>query len=135
MSKKSDVTLCVEKVKELHTAYNTMKTAEGNKTTRNTKLYKIKRDERTITLIQHLIEQLPTDYKWEKSDRDTFILLTTLASERVTYEPIIVQEGDMIIDLLQKYDGRKDIMNKLTAACASVNCHMDFASGKVVANK
>lgn len=135
MYRKSDVALCVEKVKDLHTAYNAMKTAEGSKTTRNSKLYKIKREERTITLIQHLVEQLPADFKWDEADRDTFILLTTLASERVTHEPIVAQEGDKIIDLLQKYDRRRDLLNKLAAACASINCHLDFASGKVVANK
>lgn len=133
MAKKQDLALLKSKMDELHAAYNAMKTAEGNANTRGTKMYKIKREERTLALINHLVAALPAEYKWEDADRDTLVLLTTLASERTVYSPIEVKEGDVIIDLLQKYDGRRDLLKKMTEACEKAGLKMNFQSGKIEA--
>ena len=99
-----------------------------SKNTRGTQLYKLGRERRVLHLIGSLLTE---DVKLSDEDNDTLLLITTLASERVVRQAIEVNEGDVIMDLLQKYSDRKNVYEKIRKACDEKGLVMDFASGKI----
>ena len=122
--------LCEEKIADLKVQIAAMKTNESiSKNTRGTQLYKLGRERRVLHLINSLITQLGDNVKFSKDDMDTFILITTLASERTARSSIEVKEGDSILELLQKYADKKDIQKKLQTACEKVGLIMNFKTG------
>ena len=124
--------LCEEKIADLKSQIATMKTNETlSKNTRGTQLYKLGRERRVLHLINSLITQLGDKVKFDKDDRDTLILITTLASERAVRSSIEVKEGDSILELLQKYADKKDIQKKLQTACEKVGLVMNFKTGLI----
>lgn len=128
----SRVQLIDEKLNELKSVIAETKTADNiSKNTRSTKLYALGRDRRVLHLIRTLMEANP-DIKLDSADSDTFVLITTLAAERTVQSSVVVNEGDLILDLLQKYADKKDIATKLNKACEKAGLKMDYAVGKVV---
>ena len=128
--------LCEEKIADLKSQIAAMKTNESiSKNTRGTQLYKLGRERRVLHLINSLIAQLGDNVKFSKDDMDTFILITTLASERAERSSIEVKEGDSILELLQKYADKKDIQKKLQTACEKVGLVMNFKTGLIEAAK
>lgn len=122
--------LCEEKIADLKSQIAAMKTNESiSKNTRGTQLYKLGRDRRVLHLINSLITQVGDKVKFDKDDMDTFVLITTLAGERVERSPIEVKEGDSIQELLEKYQDKKDILKKLQNACNKANLVMNFKTG------
>ena len=94
-------------------------------------MYALGRDRRVLHLIRTLMEANP-DIKLDPADSDTFVLITTLAAERTVQSSVVVNEGDLILDLLQKYADKKDIATKLNKACEKAGLKLDYAAGKVV---
>lgn len=126
------VQLIDDKLNELKTVIAETKTSDTiSKNTRSTKLYALGRDRRVLHLIRTLMEANP-DIKLDAADSDTFVLITTLAAERSVQSSVVVNEGDLILDLLQKYADKKDIATKLNKACEKAGLKMDYAAGKVV---
>lgn len=126
------VQLIDDKLNELKTVIAETKTSDAiSKNTRSTKLYALGRDRRVLHLIRTLMEANP-DIKLDAADSDTFVLITTLAAERTVQSSVVVNEGDLILDLLQKYADKKDIATKLNKACEKAGLKMDYAAGKVV---
>lgn len=126
------VQLIDDKLNELKTVIAETKTSDAiSKNTRSTKLYALGRDRRVLHLIRTLMEANP-DIKLDAADSDTFVLITTLAAERTVQSSVVVNEGDLILDLLQKYADKKDISSKLNKACEKAGLKMDYATGKVV---
>ena len=124
--------LCEEKIADLKSQIAAMKVNETlSKNTRGTQLYKLGRERRVLHLINSLITQLGDKVKFDKDDRDTLILITTLASERAVRSSIEVKEGDSILELLQKYADKKDIQKKLQTACEKVGLVMNFKTGLI----
>ena len=118
--------ICEEKICDLKSQIAAMKTNESiSKNTRGTQLYKLGRERRVLHLINSLITQVGDKVKFDKDDMDTFVLITTLASERTARSSIEVKEGDSILELLQKYDGVKDIQKKLKKACEDAGLMID----------
>ena len=114
------VQLIDDKLNELKTVIAETKTSDAiSKNTRSTKLYALGRDRRVLHLIRTLMEANP-DIKLDAADSDTFVLITTLAAERTVQSSVVVNEGDLILDLLQKYADKKDIATKLNKACENV---------------
>ena len=66
------------------------------------------------------------------ADSDTLVLITTLASERPERTSVEVQEGDSILELMQKYADKKDLQRKLVQACEKKGLKLDYKSGTVV---
>ena len=122
------------KIDELKSQIAAMKVNETlSKNTRGTQLYKLGRERRVFHLINSLISQLgDNNIKLDEADMDTFVLITTLAGERAERVSVTCQEGDNILDLLQKYADKKDLQNKLAAYCEKNGLKLDYASGKVV---
>lgn len=123
-------TLIDQKIAELTKTIAALKTDETiSKNTRGTQLYARGRERRVLHLIKTLVAAAGDDVKLEGDDMDTFVLITTLASERKTtkYE---FNEGDNIFELMQKYENlsRKDMEQKLE----KLGLKMDFAAGIIV---
>lgn len=131
-TKSNRVQLIDDKLNELKAVIAETKTSDAiSKNTRSTKLYALGRDRRVLHLIRTLMEANP-DIVLDNADMDTFVLITTLVSERTIQSSVVVNEGDSILDLLQKYADKKDISSKLNKACEKAGLKLDYASGKVV---
>lgn len=130
MAQTNKLSLVDEKLNELKSTIAATKTSDAiSKNTRSTKLYALGRERRVLHLVRSLIEANP-DIKLDKDDADTFVLITTLASERTVQSSIVINEGDNILEVLQKYQDRKAA--SVTKAAEKAGLKMDYASGKFV---
>lgn len=131
------ITLVDEKINELKSAIEVMKRRNVedptdptyiSKNTRSTQLYHMGREKRVLGLIKALIAANP-DIKLSQEDQETFVLITTLASERVLtkYQFAV---GDSLLDIMTKYENlsRKDLDAKLE----KLGLKMDYAGTKKV---
>ena len=130
-------TLVDEKIDELKKAIITM-TARNtedptdptyvSKSTKQTQLYHLKRERKVLHLIRSLIEANP-DVKLAQEDQETFVSITTLASER-TVTKYVFKDGDDLLDLMEKYPNlsRKDMDTKLE----KLGLKIDFGTKKVI---
>ena len=129
------ITLVDEKINELKSAIEVMKRRNVedptdptyiSKNTRSTQLYHMGREKRVLGLIKALIAANP-DIKLSTEDQETFVLITTLASERVLtkYQFAV---GDSLLDIMTKYENlsRKDLDAKLE----KLGLKMDYAGTK-----
>ena len=130
-------TLVNEKIDELTTAIKVMMARNTEdptnptyiaKSTKQTQLYHLKRERRVLRLIKSLLAASP-DVTLSSEDQETFVLVTTLATERAVTK-YVFKEGDDIFELMTKYENlsRKDMEAKV----AKLGLKMDFASGKIV---
>ena len=129
MNKSQSIKLIDEKIDELKSTIASLKVNETlSKATRGTQLYARGRERRILQLVKELVSAVPAETKLTEASMDTFVLITTLASERVQQKAVEVKEGDKLMDLLKKYEDRKDILKKLQAAAEKIDCVVDFAS-------
>lgn len=130
-------TLVDEKIDELKKAIITMTSRPTDdptnptyvsKSTKQTQLYHLKRERKILHLIRSLIEANP-DVKLAQEDQETFVSITTLASER-TLTKYVFNEGDDLLDLMEKYPNlsRKDMDTKLE----KLGLKIDFGTKKVI---
>lgn len=130
-------TLVDEKIDELKKAIITMTSRPTDdptnptyvsKSTKQTQLYHLKRERKVLHLIRSLIEANP-DVKLAQEDQETFVSITTLASER-TVTKYVFKEGDDLLDLMEKYPNlsRKDMDTKLE----KLGLKIDFGTKKVI---
>lgn len=114
--------LVEEKINELTSAIKVMTARETedrtnptciSKNTKQTRLYHMKRERRVLRLIASLIKANP-DVVLSPDDSETFVLITTLASER-TNTKYVFNVGDSLLDIMTKYENlsRKDLDAKL----------------------
>lgn len=116
------------KLSELKADIAAMKTNKDvAKSTRGTQLYKMGRDRKVLCLIKALLEANPA-VKLSDDDNDTLVSITTLKSER-TFSPIVVAEGEMFLDVLQRYSDRKT--NSVMKAVEKAGLHVDYTTGKL----
>ena len=130
-------TLVDEKIDELKKAIITMTSRPTDdptnptyvsKSTKQTQLYHLKRERKVLHLIRSLIEANP-DVKLAQEDQETFVSITTLASERAVTK-YVFKEGDDLLDLMEKYPNlsRKDMDTKLE----KLGLKIDFGTKKVI---
>lgn len=131
------ISLVDGKINELTTSIKVMTAREDKdttnptyiaKSTKQTQLYHMKRERKVLHLIKSLLEANP-ELKLSQDDQETFVLITTLASERTTTK-YVFNEGDDLLDLMEKYPNlsRKDMEAKLT----KLGLKLDFTTKKVV---
>lgn len=131
------ITLAEEKINELTKAIKVMTARETEdktnptyiaKSTKQTQLYHMKRERRVLNLIKNLIAANPS-LQLSPEDQETFVLITTLASER-SVTKYQFNEGDNIFELMQKYENlsRKDMEAKVQ----KLGLKMDFSKGIIV---
>lgn len=123
-------TLIDQKIAELTSTIASLKTDETiSKNTRGTQLYARSRERRVLHLIGSLIKVAGEDVKLSPEDQETFVLITTLATERklTKYE---FHEGDNLLDVLEKYPNlnRKQLQEKVE----KLGLKLDFAAGMIV---
>ena len=129
--------LAEEKINELTKAIKVMTARDTedktnptyiSKNTKQTQLYHMKRERRVLALVKNLIASNP-DVKLSPEDQETFVLITTLSSERTTTK-YVFKEGDDILELTMKYENlsRKDMEAKV----AKLGLKLDFEKGIVV---
>lgn len=125
--------LIADKIDELKAQISVTKTDDSlTKNTRGTKLYKLGRERRVLHLINSLVAQLGDKVKLSPEDMDTFVLITTLEGERANRSSVEVKENDSILELMQKYEDKKDLQAKLTKAAEKAGLKLDYKSGLVV---
>ena len=90
----------------------------------NSDRYKCRRDASILRLIANHVD----DKELDAEDDDT---LGRLLNPEV-YEPILINEGDSIMKLLEDNQDRRDVMGKLNKAAEKAGLKLDFGSGKVV---
>lgn len=124
--------LAEEKINELKTMIAAVKNSDTiTKNTRGTQLYKLGRERRVLHLINSLFTQLGDNVKLSDADMDTFVLITTLATEHAKRTSVTVTEGDSILDLMQKYANKKDLQSKLTKAAEKAGLVLNYKTGKI----
>lgn len=99
-----------------------------SKNTKQTQLYHMKRERRVLALVKSLIAANP-ELKLSAEDQETFVLITTLASER-TATKYVFNEGDSLLDIISKYENlsRNDLDKKLE----KLGLKMDYDNTKKV---
>lgn len=99
-----------------------------SKNTKQTQLYHMKRERRVLALVKSLIAANP-ELKLSAEDQETFVLITTLASERTStkYQFAV---GDSLLDIISKYENlsRNDLDKKLE----KLGLKMDYDNTKRV---
>ena len=132
MTNKKAIGLIDGKVEELKTIISSLKVNETlSNSTRGTQLYAKGRDRRVLNLIKALVKQIPSDVELSEKDMDTFTLITCLASERVARSSVVINEGDKLMDVLQKYASVKDIARKIQTQCEKLGLHIDYTTGMI----
>jgi hypothetical protein len=104
---------------------NELKLKAENKELSNSVRYKCRRDMDILRLIGNGI---PEGTVLDDEDRAT---LARLMDPEVN-EPIVVNEGDLIMKILEDNQDRRDVMGKVTKAAEKAGLKLDFASGKIV---
>ena len=133
MNKSQTIKFIDEKVDELKSTIASLKTNETlSKSTRGTQLYAKGRERRVLLLIKELVSNCNAETKLSEPSMNTLTLITTLASERTQQKAVEVKEGDKLMDLLKKYEDKKDILKKLQTAAEKIGCVVDFASQSIV---
>ena len=99
-----------------------------SKNTNQTRLYHMKRERRVLALVKSLIAANP-NIKLSSEDQETFVLITTLASER-TNTKYVFNVGDSLLDIMTKYENlsRKDLDTRLK----KLGLKMDYEKTKKV---
>lgn len=131
------ISLAEEKINELTSFIKVMTARETEdkndptyiaKSTKQTQLYHMKRERRVLALVKNLIAANP-DVKLSPEDQETFVLITTLSSERKATK-YVFNEGDDLYETMSKYENlsRKDLEKKLE----KIGLKADFAAGKIV---
>ena len=99
-----------------------------SKSIKQTQLYHMKRERRVLALIKSLVAANP-ELKLSADDQETFVLITTLASERTTTK-YVFNVGDSLLDIMCKYENlsRNDLDKKLE----KLGLKMDYDNTKCV---
>lgn len=112
------------------------KTAEGKtlkENTVSTMRHHMKRDQRMLTLIKELATALD-----ENGIKDVKLSEASLQGFNQVCFPekggskVVVEEGDNLLDIMQKYSEVKDLLAKVTKAAEKIGCKPDFAAGKII---
>ena len=129
--------LVEEKINELTKAIKVMTARETedrtnptyiSKNTKQTQLYHMKRERRVLALVKSLVAANP-NLTLSQEDQETFVLITTLASER-TNTKYVFNVGDSLLDIMTKYENlsRKDLDTRLE----KLGLKMDYEKTKKV---
>lgn len=131
------ISLVEEKINELTKAIKVMTARETedrtnptyvSRNTKQTQLYHMRRERRVLALVKSLVAANP-NLTLSQEDQETFVLITTLASER-TNTKYVFNVGDSLLDIMTKYENlsRKDLDTKLE----KLGLKMDYEKTKKV---
>lgn len=116
-----------DKIDEFNRKIETIKADETlSKNTRQTRSYNLRKEVHYLQVIAYLLEGY-TDGEMELPD--VFAQLTTPAAEVKHYDAVVVNKGDNILALLQKYSDRKDPLAKIQAAAEKAGLTVNMGTG------
>ena len=129
--------LVEEKINELTKAIKVMTARETedrtnptyvSRNTKQTQLYHMRRERKVLALVKSLVAANP-NLTLSQEDQETFVLITTLASER-TNTKYVFNIGDSLLDIMTKYENlsRKDLDTRLE----KLGLKMDYEKTKKV---
>ena len=111
--------------------------SDVSENTKKTQKYQRTKEMEKLQVIKELLEVYKTRTLDGEITLDNYFdkiiaSMVTLTSERKAANEIIVHEGDLVMDLLTKYENKKDIYKKLMKAADDAGLKADFAQGKFV---
>lgn len=111
--------------------------SDVSENTKKTQKYQRTKEMEKLQVIKELLEVYETRTLDEEITLDSYFdkiiaSMVTLTSERKAANEIIVHEGDLVMDLLTKYENKKDIYKKLMKAADEAGLKADFVQGKFV---
>ena len=115
------ISMVTAKMAETLGRIDELKTGDVSENTKRTQTFKLRRDLKMMNIILHLLSD-------KNVDEDDFKSVFTLTEQR-KQESVVVQKGDKITDLLQKYADKRDLMTKLTKACENAGLTMNYQTG------
>lgn len=128
MKKNDAIKLVDEKVNELKSTIASLKVNEEiSKATRGTQLYARGRERRVLNLIKSLCNQIE-DIKLDEDAMNTFVLITTLATER-TVQQFDAHEGETYLDVMKRHPKRN--IEQIEKALAKINLKIGD-DGKII---
>ena len=119
------ISLIDEKIIEQKSDIAALKTSDAK--SKSTQLHAKRREYNTLLLVKELLSANP-DIKLSEDAQKTLVSLTTLKSERVVYEKIVVKAGDNLMELVQRFD-RKDVVAKIRKAAEEAGLTIDYSTG------
>ena len=129
MKKNDAIKLLNGKVEELKSKIAVLKTdASITKATRGTQLYARGKERRVLNLIKALCSQID-DIKLSEDDMNTFVLITTLESERQV-QKFEAYEGETYFDVAKRYPKRN--IEQIEKALDKLELKIDQTAMKVV---
>lgn len=112
------------------------KTVDGKalaKNTINTMRHNIRRDQRVLSLIHDLIEALEKEGIIEvKLSEASLQGFNQVCYPEKGGNKVMVEEGDSILEIMEKYKDTKDLLTKVNKAAEVIGCKVDFQKGKIV---
>ena len=115
---------------------NDGKSADGKTikdSTVSTMRHHTRRDQRIVALIKEMAAALDeAGVKDIKLSEAASLGFTQLCYPEKGGSRVVVEEGDMILDIMQKYPDVKDLLSKVNKAAEKIGCKADFKTGKVV---
>lgn len=136
--KKSDAKRMIdERVADLKTVIAQLKTSDTvSKKTRGTQLYARSKERRILHLLASIIDQASGEsIKLAEDDMNTFVLITTLSTERAPRTQVEINEGDFLPAVLKKYADVKKVYDKIMKACEASGLELDSSTGRFVARR
>lgn len=119
------ISLIDEKLIEQKSDIAALKTSGAK--SKSTRLHAKRREYNSLLLVKELLTANP-DIKLSEDAQKTLVSLTTLKTERVVYEKIVVKAGDNLMELVQRFD-RKDVVAKIRKAAEEAGLTIDYSTG------
>ena len=119
------ISLIDEKIIEQKSDIAVLKTSDTK--SKSTQLHAKRREYNTLMLVKELLSANP-DIELSNDAQKTLVSITTLKSERVVYEKIVVKAGDNLMELVQRFD-RKDVVAKIRKAAEKAGLTIDYSTG------
>lgn len=125
------------KLQEEQRKLDVLLSSDASENTKKTQKYQRTKEMEKLQVIITLLRLYSDRTRDEEITLDSYFdkiitSMITLTSERKAANEIIVHEGDLVMDLLTKYENKKDIYKKLMKAADDAGLKADFAQGKFV---
>lgn len=120
--------LITDKLNELRDKLKYLKSdnCELSKNTKSTQIFQRNRELKTLNLIKALINNNVTE-----KEKDTLVSLVTLTGER-QLNTVDFDEGDLLMDILNKYQDVKRISDKIEKVCEKKGLKIDYSKNGLI---
>jgi len=98
--------------------------------TKSTRRHALRRDLRIASLLAEMALAIPAE-EVAVSD-EALVGFNQLCFPSDGGSKVVVEEGDSILELMEKFAEVKDLLSKLNKAADKIGCKLDFTTGKVV---